>query len=68
MAYGTLWYRSPEVLLGDPGFNFPMDMWSVGCIMFELVRRVVLFREGTSLQKQNTERCTVWLGTSNTKC
>ena len=37
------WYRSPEVL-----FNYPItrkiDVWSYGCIIYELYHRVPLFR------------------------
>jgi len=32
----TLYYRSPEVLLNlSSGFNFQIDVWSVGCILME---------------------------------
>ena len=30
----TLWYRSPEVLLNVP-FGVEIDMWSLGCVLFE---------------------------------
>jgi hypothetical protein len=33
----TLWYRSIERLLGDPAYKTALDMWSVGCIMAELL-------------------------------
>ncbi len=35
----TLWYRSPELLLGERGmcYSTPVDMWSVGCIFAEMV-------------------------------
>jgi cyclin-dependent kinase-like len=29
----TRWYRSPELLVGEP-YSKPLDMWSLGCIMF----------------------------------
>ncbi len=38
----TLWYRAPEVLLGATHYAMPVDMWSVGCIFAELVRKVRL--------------------------
>lgn len=38
----TLWYRAPEVLLGATHYATPVDMWSVGCIFAELVRKVKL--------------------------
>lgn len=31
----TRHYRAPEVILGL-GWNYPCDMWSVGCILVEL--------------------------------
>ena len=39
----TRWYRSPELLLGDPAYSFPVDLWAVGCIMGELVDTQPLF-------------------------
>ncbi|KAJ9455526.1 Cell division protein kinase 2-like protein CRK1 [Diplonema papillatum] len=32
----TLWYRSPDVLLGSINYGTGVDMWSVGCIFAEL--------------------------------
>lgn len=28
----TLWYRAPEILLGDKHYSPAVDIWSVGCI------------------------------------
>ncbi|KAI8619670.1 kinase-like domain-containing protein [Chytriomyces sp. MP71] len=33
----TLWYRSPEILLGEKSYTFSADMWSAGCIFAELL-------------------------------
>ncbi|KAL3314552.1 hypothetical protein Ciccas_006825 [Cichlidogyrus casuarinus] len=33
----TLWYRAPELLLGDPNQTKAIDIWSAGCIMGELL-------------------------------
>ncbi|KAF9696885.1 hypothetical protein EKO04_005091 [Ascochyta lentis] len=33
----TLWYRAPELLLGTPAYSTEVDMWSVGCILGELL-------------------------------
>ena len=33
----TLWYRSPEILLGQRKYGLGVDMWSVGTIFAELV-------------------------------
>lgn len=40
----TLWYRAPELLLGETKYNSKIDMWSVGCILAELLIQDVLFR------------------------
>ena len=34
----TLWYRPPEVLLGSEFYDEAVDMWSVGCVLGELLR------------------------------
>ncbi|OHT07270.1 Mitogen-activated protein kinase MMK1 [Tritrichomonas foetus] len=39
----TRWYRAPEVLLGIGKYGPAMDMWSVGCIFYELIMRKPLF-------------------------
>jgi len=33
----TRWYRSPELLLGLENYDASIDMWSVGCILGELL-------------------------------
>ena len=38
----TRWYRAPEIML-DCKYDVAADVWSVGCIMGELLRRKVLF-------------------------
>lgn len=32
----TLWYRSPELLLGSRNYDFAIDIWAVGCIFAEV--------------------------------
>ncbi|PWZ55859.1 Cyclin-dependent kinase G-1 [Zea mays] len=34
---GTLWYQAPEMLLGKPDYDTKVDVWSLGCVMAELV-------------------------------
>lgn len=36
---GTGPYRAPEVLFGDKSYGPPVDMWAVGCMLAECVRR-----------------------------
>jgi len=35
-------YRAPEIILGIP-YTFAIDMWSFGCILFELCKGFPLF-------------------------
>ncbi|KAL0415605.1 UNVERIFIED_CONTAM: Cyclin-dependent kinase G-2 [Sesamum latifolium] len=42
---GTLWYRAPEILAEVETYSTAIDMWSVGCIMAELLLKEVLFKE-----------------------
>lgn len=39
----TLWYRSPELLLGTKHHNFKVDIWSIGCILGEMLNSYELF-------------------------
>lgn len=32
----TLWYRSPELLLGSTDYGFAIDLWSAGCLLAEM--------------------------------
>lgn len=33
----TRWYRAPEILLGSTEYTAAVDMWSVGCILGEML-------------------------------
>ncbi|KAL8707120.1 MAG: hypothetical protein Q9220_007797 [cf. Caloplaca sp. 1 TL-2023] len=35
-------YRAPEIILGVP-FDFAIDVWSIGCTLFELYTGRILF-------------------------
>lgn len=39
----TLWYRPPELLLGANEYGPSVDMWSVGCLLAEMMARKPLF-------------------------
>ncbi|XP_016542623.2 serine/threonine-protein kinase AFC1 isoform X2 [Capsicum annuum] len=45
----TRHYRAPEVILGL-GWNYPCDMWSVGCILVELCSGEALFQTHENLE------------------
>jgi len=39
----TLWYRPPEILLGQSKYATPTDIWSLGCITAEMATGQALF-------------------------
>ena len=39
----TLWYRAPEILLGQKEYSTPVDMWSIGLIFYEMAHKKPLF-------------------------
>jgi len=57
----TLWYRSPDVLMGSKHYSTSVDMWSIGCIFAEMVTGRPLF-PGTS-EKDQLLKIFVLLGT-----
>ncbi len=40
----TLWYRAPELLLGTCYYGPSLDVWSLGCLLAELVLGYPIFR------------------------
>jgi serine/threonine protein kinase len=38
----TFWYRSPELFFGQRIYSWPVDVWSIGCIFYELMTKCVL--------------------------
>lgn len=47
----TRWYRAPEILLGSTSYTRGVDLWSIGCILGELLGAKPLF-PGTSTMNQ----------------
>ncbi|VDN17538.1 unnamed protein product [Gongylonema pulchrum] len=47
----TLWYRPPDVLLGSTDYSTHIDMWGVGCILFEMIAGHALF-PGSAVEEQ----------------
>lgn len=40
---GLSWYRAPEIILNIGDYDGKVDVWSVGCILYKLATRKVLF-------------------------
>ena len=65
----TLWYRAPELLLGDTEYGTAIDMWSIGCVFSELLTGVPPFKakKEVGLVEKIFEKCgtpneTTWPG------
>ncbi|RTG81653.1 mitogen-activated protein kinase 1/3 [Schistosoma bovis] len=39
----TRWYRAPEIMLTSKLYTKAIDIWSIGCIMAEMLSNRVLF-------------------------
>uniref|UniRef100_A0A7N0RJ30 cyclin-dependent kinase n=2 Tax=Kalanchoe fedtschenkoi TaxID=63787 RepID=A0A7N0RJ30_KALFE len=68
----TLWYRAPELLFGAKQYSEAVDMWSVGCIMAELLSKEPLFQGKTEVDQIDkiirllgTPNDTIWPGFSS---
>ena len=39
----TIWYRPPELLLGETQYTPAVDIWSAACVFFEILKKQALF-------------------------
>jgi len=60
----TLWYRAPELLFGSHSYGPASDVWSLGCIIAEMLLRGALFPGVTTELSQLTKIITV-MGDAN---
>lgn len=65
----TLWYRAPELLLRTKYYSTAIDMWSVGCVLAELLTMKPLFPGKAEIDQINrifkelgTPNDTIWPG------
>ena len=49
---GTMWYKAPELLMND-NYNPSVDIWSVGCILFEMFTGTQLFPGESAVDQMN---------------
>ena len=47
----TLWYRPPELLLGEEKYGPAVDVWSCGCILGELFMKKPMFQANIELNQ-----------------
>lgn len=54
----TRWYRSPELLIGDPAYSKPVDIWAAGCLFVEMLTGDPLFAGDSDIdQLHQIVRC-----------
>lgn len=47
----TRWYRAPEIVLGSNKYSKAVDVWSIGCILAELLNGKALFPGKSTLNQ-----------------
>jgi mitogen-activated protein kinase 15 len=47
----TVRFRSPEILIGSRTYGYGVDMWSLGCIMGEMLLGKALFPGQSTLNQ-----------------
>lgn len=47
----TLWYRPPELMLGATHYSVGVDLWSVGCVLAELLLGEPIFPGRTEVEQ-----------------
>lgn len=43
----TSWYRAPEIALGFPHYDYKVDVWALGCIIFEMFAKKAFIADVT---------------------
>ncbi|XP_017778965.1 PREDICTED: cyclin-dependent kinase 2-like [Nicrophorus vespilloides] len=68
----TLWYRAPELLLGSNLYGPGIDVWSVACIIAEMINKRALFPGNSEIDQIyrifklcGTPNETTWSGCTN---
>ncbi len=47
----TLWYRPPEILLGQADYDQRVDVWSLGCVLYEIGENDALFQGDSEIDQ-----------------
>ncbi|CZS99568.1 related to cell division protein kinase 2 [Rhynchosporium graminicola] len=58
----TIWYRSPELLLGETQYGPAVDIWSAACVLGEIFTRHAIF-PGDGTEMSQLEKIYAILGT-----
>ena len=55
----TQFYRAPELLAGCRHYDTAIDMWSIGCVLAELLGRKILFEASDPISQVSKPPCCV---------
>lgn len=47
----TLWYRSPEILMGSDIYDDRLDVWSMCCTLYEFATKRVMFKGNSAIDQ-----------------
>jgi serine/threonine protein kinase len=47
----TRWYRAPEILLGSRSYGKAVDVWSIGCVLAEMILERPLFQGSSAIDQ-----------------
>jgi CTD kinase subunit alpha len=61
----TIWYRCPELLLGETKYGAAADIWSAACVMIEIFTRTAIF-PGDGGEISQLDKIYSVIGTPNT--
>lgn len=62
----TIWYRSPELLLGETQYGPAVDIWSAACVLVEIFTRHAIF-PGDGTEISQLDKIYAIMGTPNKK-
>jgi CTD kinase subunit alpha len=62
----TIWYRSPELLLGETQYGPAVDIWSAACVLVEIFTKRAIF-PGDGSEINQLDKIHSVLGTPNRK-
>ncbi|KFY46319.1 hypothetical protein V495_02544 [Pseudogymnoascus sp. VKM F-4514 (FW-929)] len=62
----TIWYRSPELLLGETQYGPAVDIWSAACVLVEIFTRHAIF-PGDGGEISQLDKIYAILGTPNSR-
>lgn len=58
------WYRAPEIILCEPQYDAGIDMWSVGCILAEMLKTTDSYQGKKDEEEQGEFSRVLFTGTS----